>query len=118
MIERHKAGHGEYACGWCGKPESEWTNTFRWWSMKKRYCSAVCYSAGEQRTTQYLAACTIPIVGIGISILSLGLLSEPTAFYVGVVLFLITLFLVYSAAGIYLIVLGRNERGTQHGPRD
>jgi predicted membrane channel-forming protein YqfA (hemolysin III family) len=85
--------------------------------MKKRYCSAVCYSAGEHRTTQYLAACTIPIVGLPLLILSLLLLSEPTAFYVGVAMFLIALFLVYSAASIYLVVAGRNERRIQHEPK-
>jgi hypothetical protein len=96
-------------CDWCGKPRNQWTNKLRYWGLRKYYCSAKCYAAGEYQTTLYLAFCTIPILGAGIASLSFQLLSDPSEFYIGVTLFIVFIFFAYSSVCAYIPMMGRAE---------
>jgi amino acid transporter len=78
--------------------------------MKKYYCSAKCYAAGEYQTNLYLAFCTILPLGIGVAFLSFQPLSNPSEFYIGVTLFIVAIFFAYSSICTYFPVIGRTER--------
>ncbi|MHA3964592.1 MAG: hypothetical protein AM325_013755 [Candidatus Thorarchaeota archaeon SMTZ1-45] len=97
-------------CDWCGKPRDQWTNRLRYWGLRKHYCSARCYAAGEYQTNLYLALCTIPVLGLATAILSFQLLSNPSEFYVGVVLLSVAIFFAYSSVCICIPMIGRAGR--------
>ncbi|MFW9967268.1 MAG: hypothetical protein ACFFEA_08960 [Candidatus Thorarchaeota archaeon] len=97
-------------CDWCRKPRDQWTNRLRYWGLRKYYCSAKCYAAGEYRANLYLAFCTMPVLGFATTILSFHLLSNPSEFYVGVVLFIVAIFFAYSSVCTCIPIIGRAER--------
>ena len=97
-------------CDWCRKPESQWTKTLRSRGFGKSYCSTKCYAAGEYRINLYLALCSIPALGFGFVFVSFQLLSNPSGFYIGVILFLAAIVCTYSSICACFPVIGRSER--------
>ena len=97
-------------CDWCNKPQSEWTNTMKWWGQGKFYCSMECYSAGEYKLNRYL--CTIPTIILGLFcafVISIFLTDLTTETIVAIVT-IIMVYLLFSSASLTCVVLGWKMR--------
>jgi hypothetical protein len=97
-------------CGWCGLPENHWSNTFRWWSRGKRYCSARCFAAAEYQAHLVFAICGAPLLWFPILSFAASLLSEESTFYLFVSLFLITIAIAFTGFFVYMVAIGKEER--------
>ena len=97
-------------CEWCSKPQNQWTKSLRHRGFKKSYCTLRCYAAGEYKVSLYFALCSISLLGIGLAFVSFQFLSNPSGFYISVVLFLTAVFIIYSSICAYIPIIGRSER--------
>ncbi len=99
-------------CGWCKKPENQWTNTLRWWSARgKKYCSAQCFAAAHFKAHIVFAVFAVPILWFPTMSLAWMLMSETSSFNLVVSLWLIGIVIVFTSACVYMVAIGKEERG-------
>ena len=102
----------ETHCSWCEKSENQWSNTFRWRSSRgKGYCSARCYAAGEPQVHVIFLVCSVPILWFPIVSFAALLLSEMSVLNLVVSLLLIGIMIMFTGFFLYMIVIGKVERG-------
>jgi hypothetical protein len=98
-------------CSWCEKPETQWNNTFRWWSSRgKRYCSARCFAAAEYQAHIIFAVCSVPLFWFPIMSFAALLLSEMSILNLVASLLLIGIMIAFTGFFVYMVAIGKEER--------